>query len=91
MNGMMAGMGLWMLLVVVTVVAVLVAAVLASVWLARRLRADRATGGHTADGSAGETRLADDSGAHEVLQRRYAAGEIDDEEYERRLAALTRR
>lgn len=63
---------------------------LAAVWLARRLRADRASAGHSVGGSAGGTRQIDDSGAHEVLRRRYAAGEIDDEEYERRPAALSR-
>lgn len=42
-DGVMAGMGLWMLLPMVTLVAVLVLAVLGSVWLLRQLRggADR--------------------------------------------------
>ncbi len=74
MGGMMAGMGLWMVLGAVTLIAVLVVAVLGSVWLLRRLR-----GG---DGAPRET-------PQELLRRRYAAGEIDDAEFERRLSALT--
>lgn len=38
MNAMMAGMGLWMVLVLVTVVALLVLAVLGSRWFFRQLR-----------------------------------------------------
>lgn len=86
MNGMMgAGMGLWMLVVVAATVAVLVVAVLAGMWLIRQLRADRsdtepATSNHT---SSPDRRSVD------VLRRRYAAGEIDDEEYEQRLSVLS--
>jgi len=77
MDGMMAGMGLWALLVVVTVLAMLVLAVLGSVWLVRQLRRpDRGT-------PTGDT-------ARDLLRRRYAAGELDDDEYERRLSALNR-
>ncbi len=79
MDGMM-GMGLWMLLLVVMLLAILVLAVLGSVWLFRQL------------GQGGPNRgsgPSDDDNARELLRRRYAAGEIDDEEYERRLAALT--
>lgn len=75
MDGMMAGMGLWMALVALTLIAVLVLAVLSSVWLLRRLR----NGG---DRAPSET-------PQELLRRRYAAGEIDDAEFERRLSALT--
>lgn len=76
MDGMMAGMGLWALLAVVTVLAML--AVLGSVWLVRQLR-------HPERGSppTGDT-------ARDLLRRRYAAGELDDDEYERRLSALNR-
>ena len=77
-NGIMAGMGLWALLSIVVLVAVLVLAALGSVWLFRQLR-----GGTDRDNPASvET-------AKELLRRRYAAGEIEDEEYERRLTALT--
>ena len=80
MGGMTAAWGLWAFLVILTLVAVLVVAVLASVWLVRKLREDehspRAAG-------VGES-------AYEALRRRYATGEIDEEEYERRLAVLNR-
>lgn len=75
-GGMMTAMGIWALLVLAVLVAVLVAAVLASVWLVRRLRADRA---------AATVR---DTDAEQTLRRRHAAGEIDDDEYERRRAML---
>lgn len=79
-GGMMGAMGIWMLLVVATVLAVLVAAVLAGVWFVRNLKQD---------GRSGASRGGDSP--HEALRRRYAAGEVDDDEYERRLAALDRR
>lgn len=63
---------------VLTLVAVVVVAVLGSVWLVRRLRA----GGADTESVGGD-------GALHRLRQRYAAGEIDDEEYQRRLAALT--
>jgi putative membrane protein len=78
MDAMMAGMGLWALLAAVTLLAVLVLAVLGSVWIYQRLRAERS------NLAAVET-----DPACARLRERYAAGEIDDEEYERRLAALT--
>ncbi len=77
---MMAGMGLWMLLLVVTLLTILVLAVLGSIWLFRHLRQSGPNRGSVPS---------DDDNARELLRRRYAAGEIDDEEYERRLAALT--
>lgn len=61
---------------VLTLVAVVVVAVLGSVWLVRRLRA----GGADTESVRG---------ALHRLRQRYAASEIDDEEYQRRLAALT--
>ncbi len=79
MDGMMAGMGLWIVLVILTLLAILVLAILGSVWLVRSLQSGRTT-------RAG---VADDGAARYLLRRRYAAGEIDDEEFERRLAALT--
>ncbi|MGH3980427.1 MAG: SHOCT domain-containing protein [Pseudonocardiaceae bacterium] len=72
-------MGLWMSLVVLTLLAVLALAVLGSVWLIRSLK-----GASTPRGAA-----EDDGAARALLRSRYAAGEIDDEEFERRLAALT--
>ncbi len=78
MGGMMAGMGLWALLVIITVLAVLVLAVLGSVWLWRQVR-----------GGQGRTSSTDTDAARQALRKRYAAGEIDDEEYERRLSGLT--
>jgi len=74
-GGMMAGMGLWMALVAITLISVLVVAVLGSMWLLRRLR----------NSNAGPTRET----PQELLRRRYAAGKMDDAEFERRLAALT--
>jgi len=78
MDGMMAGMGLWELLAVVTVLAMLVLAVLGSVWLVRQLRRPERGSPPTGDT------------ARDLLRRRYAAGELDDDEYERRLSALNR-
>jgi len=77
MDGMMMGMGIWALLMIVTLFAILVLAVLGGVWLFRNL----SQGAPHRDGKA----------AQELLRHRYAAGEIDDEEYARRLAALGRR
>ncbi|MBW0114562.1 SHOCT domain-containing protein [Pseudonocardia abyssalis] len=76
-GGMMAAMGIWALVLIATVLAILVAAVLASIWLVRRLRHDR-------------TMLRDGTDAADILQRRYAAGEIDDDEYQRRRSTLSR-
>lgn len=79
MDPMMTGMGLWGLLLIVALLAVLVVAILGSVWLFRQLRPD----------AAAATVPADSDGPRDLLRRRYAVGEIDDEEYERRLSALT--
>jgi putative membrane protein len=78
MDGMGMGMGLWWTLVVITVIAVLVLAVLGSVWLWRQLRGDQ-----------GRTSTTAADAARDTLRKRYAAGEIDDQEYQRRLSALS--
>ena len=80
MGGGMAAMGVWAFLLIATLLAVLVLAVLGSVWLVRRLRQD----GHASMVSR------DGESAQETLRRRYAAGEIDDDEYEHRRSALSR-
>jgi putative membrane protein len=75
----MAGMGAWSIVGSVIWLVVLALIVAAGVWLARRLfTTTSATSPHPADADS----------AREVLRRRYAAGEIDDEEFERRLAGL---
>lgn len=76
MGGMMAGMGIFGFLVIITVVAVLVVAVLGSMRLWRRR-------------PGGATPVTSTDTARDALRERYASGEIDDEEFERRLAALT--
>ncbi len=76
-GGMMGGMGLWMLFWALVGLAVLVLAVVAIIWLVRRTDTPRpgpTTGRETPE---------------ELLRRRYAAGEIDEDEYERRRAGLS--
>ncbi len=77
-GGMMAGMGLWGLLMLVAVLVVVGLAVVGGIWLFRRLR----------DEGTATPAITGDAAGH-TLRERYAAGEIDDEEYERRLSALT--
>lgn len=81
MGGMMSAMGIWAFLAILTLLAVLIVAVLGSVWLLRKLRED--------DGSPMASDV--EQSAYEVLRRRYASGEIDQNEYERRLAVLDQR
>lgn len=78
MDGMMTGMVVWAVLGLLALFAVLTATALGAVWLARRLR----RGSDQPDSSG-------DDSARELLRHRYAAGELNDEEYERRLAALS--
>lgn len=68
----MAGMMWWMLLWSLVGLALLVALVLGTVWLVRR--------------GIGSTRREDSP--DEVLRRRFAAGEIDEDEYYRLRANL---
>ena len=81
MDGMMAGMGLWGLLMLLAVISVLALAVLGSVWLYRQLRGPQ-VGGAVRAGD-------EDDSALRRLRERFAAGEIDEQEFERRLSALT--
>lgn len=81
MDGMMTGMGGWGLVMFLIVVSLLVLAVLGGVSVYRRLRGPRAdsiarTGG-------------EDDPALRRLRRRFADGEIDEQEFETRLSALT--
>jgi putative membrane protein len=80
MCGMSVGMGLSGLMVMLTVVAVLA---LVGVWLIRGLRTEGGAVNRLGTGPV------DSDPARELLRRRFAAGEIDDAEYERRLSALT--
>jgi putative membrane protein len=63
-------MVLWPMLGLMAVLALLVAAALGTVWLVRHQRSDRPdrVGPH-------------EDNARELLRRRYAAGELGDEEY----------
>ncbi|UGY93635.1 SHOCT domain-containing protein [Streptomyces gobiensis] len=86
MNGMMGGgMGPWMMIVWwLGVLIFLALAVTGLVWLVRSL-----TGGPGARRPADqETKPADQETPREILRRRYAAGEIDEDEYLRRLSGL---
>lgn len=78
MDGWMtAGMGLWGLVLIVMVIAAVAGAVLGGIWLV-----------HGRGGPSEPIAPVEDAAAQQ-LRRRYAAGEIDDEEFERRLSALT--
>ena len=79
-GGMMAAMGIWVFFMIATLLAILVFSVLGSVWLVRRLRQDV--------GGSAVSRNSDS--AYDTLRQRYAAGEIDDDEYERRRSTLSR-
>lgn len=76
MGGMgMGGMMLWMLIWGLVGVALLVLAVVGIVWLVRR------TDSQNPVNAARES-------PEEILRRRYAAGELDEDEYLRRRAGL---
>jgi putative membrane protein len=74
----MAGMGLGGAFGLLVVVAMLALAVLGGVWLGRR-----------GSGPGADPRPVSGDPARDKLRQRYAEGEIDEEEFERRLAALT--
>lgn len=77
MNGMggMGGMMMWMLVWGLVGLALLVLAVVGVVWLVRR------TGNSDQGGGRPEA-------PEDVLRRRYAAGELDEDEYRRRRAQI---
>ena len=73
---MMDWMGLWIILGLILLVATVAAVVMLTAWILRRSPA----------APAGVPRGGQDAG--DVLRRRFASGEIDDEEFRRRLAVL---
>lgn len=75
-GGWGSGMGVWMVLWGLIWVAVLVLLILSIVWLGRA--------SFRPSGSTGRSR----QDAEETLRQRYAAGEIDAEEYHRRRETL---
>lgn len=78
MDGMFGMGGLEMLIIMVVMVAVLGIAIAGVVWVVREV--------------GGRSRRAIEppavEGPREILQRRYAAGEIDEDEYFRRLSGI---
>lgn len=72
----MGGMMAWMLLWGLIGLALLILIIVAIIWLIRHMRTDPATRPDPAE---------------EELRRRYAAGDIDNEEYQRRKSALRER
>lgn len=75
---MMGGMGVWMLLWVLVGIAVIALAVVGIVSLVRRP-------GNPRSGPASGEELPED-----LLRRRYAAGEIEEDEYLRRRSGLSK-
>lgn len=85
-NGVTATMGSWGMLMMVVMLAGTALAVLGGTWLHRHLSNPDTVRTPTTAPSAGGAPALDP--AHQRLRERYAAGDIDDEEYERRLSAL---
>ncbi len=85
-TGMTDAMGSWGLLMMMVMLTAMVLAVLGGVWLYRRLANPETGRTHPPALAAGGHAGLDP--AHRRLRERYAAGEIDDDEYERRLSAL---
>ncbi|MGH3328525.1 MAG: SHOCT domain-containing protein [Streptomycetales bacterium] len=77
MRDMMGAMGVWMFVWALVGLAVLAVAVLGAVWLARALGR-----GERSSVRRGET-------PEEILRGRYARGEIDEDEYLRRISGLS--
>jgi uncharacterized membrane protein len=92
MNGLgcgswgIAGMGLGGLSGFLTLIAVLALAGLGGAWLARRGKTPHNV---TDSANGGDTHAVRGDAARDRLRQRYAEGEMDEEEFERRLAALT--
>ncbi|GAB2956461.1 hypothetical protein GCM10023080_014620 [Streptomyces pseudoechinosporeus] len=84
MNGMMSGMGAWMLLWGLVGLVFLALIILGLAWLARVLIGTTASKNTT-------SRPADAEAPQDILRRRYAAGEIDEDEYLRRMTGLGQR
>jgi putative membrane protein len=76
-TGCTAALGWWAVPLLLTVVTILTVAFLGGMWLLRQPSED--THWTATDGDP----------ARDRLRQRYANGEIDDEEYERRLTGLT--
>lgn len=77
-SGMMGAMAIWSLLWVLLGLALLALLVAGTVWLTRRAGTPGARTANIGPDPA------------QILKRRYAAGEIDDGEYERRISLLSR-
>lgn len=82
MGAMMAGMGAWMVLWALAGVVIVALVAAGAVWAAREL-GQRERGRERAE-------LPGDA-PQQILRRRYAAGEIDEDEYLRRLSGLSQR
>lgn len=78
MHDMHDGMGVWMALSGLIGLALLIALILAIIWLVRSLL------------TSGDRDRPHQDEAEAILCRRYAAGEIDEDEHERRRATLRR-
>lgn len=74
-GGMMGGFAIWGVLIVLLLVALAVGITLLATSLVRHAP------------KSGDTARADPT-PEDILRRRYASGEIDDDEFKRRLAAL---
>lgn len=83
-TGMTGGMGWWALLMLAAMLAGFALVAFGGIWVYRQL-SDRSTHTRTIATTA-STEL---DPAQQRLRTRYAAGDIDDDEYERRLSALT--
>lgn len=77
MMGMGPGMGIWMMLWSLVGLALVVLAIVGIVWLVRK------------QGGTSTSHASRPGAAEEALRRRYATGEIDEEEYRRRLSVLS--